>query len=147
METSTRKGSYLLTLQWKISLTIAASSGITHLFVWKSVVMIKIVIFANHLANLQRFFLKFIIFQTLLFSDVYETTTTEAHCPSLAKHTGKTKTLPFVASVQHVRSVSVMIQCEECGIWHLLYSPIKLSSIGWLHTYMWGNSQWFGTHM
>lgn len=91
--------------------------------------MIKTVIFANYLANLQRFFLKFIIFQTLLLSDAYETTTTEAHCPSLAKHTGRTKTLPFVASVQHVRSVSLMIQCEECGMWHLLYSPIKLSSI------------------
>ena len=54
LETSTRKVPYLLTLHWKISLTIAASSGITH-FVWKSVVMI-IVIFANHLAYLKRFF-------------------------------------------------------------------------------------------
>ena len=63
------------------------------------------------------------------FSDVYGTKTTEAHRPSLAKRTGSTKTLPFVASVQHVRSVSLMIQCEECGMWRLLYSPRKLSSI------------------
>ena len=63
------------------------------------------------------------------FSDVYSTKTTEAHRPSLAKRTGRAKTLPFVASVQHVRSVSLMIQCEECGMWCLLYSPRKLSSI------------------
>ena len=43
--------------------------------------------------------------------------------------TGRTKTLPFVASVQHLRNVSLMIQCEECGMWCLLYSPRKLSSI------------------
>ena len=45
------------------------------------------------------------------------------------KHTGRTKTLPFVASVQQVRNVLLMVQCKECGMWRLLYSPRKLSSI------------------
>ena len=59
------------------------------------------------------------------FSDVYGKATTEAHRPSIAKRTGRTKSLPFVASV---RNVMLMIQCEECGMWRLLYSPRKLSS-------------------
>ena len=63
------------------------------------------------------------------FSDVYGTTTTEIHRPSLTKRTGKVKTLPFVASIQHVRNVSLVVQCEECEMWRLLYSPQKLSSI------------------
>ena len=35
----------------------------------------------------------------------------------------------YLASVQHVRNVLLMIQCEERGMWRLLYSPRKLSSI------------------
>ena len=62
------------------------------------------------------------------FSDVYGKATTEAHRPSIAKRTGRNKSLPFVASVQHVRNVTLMIQCEECGMWRLLYSLRKLSS-------------------
>ena len=65
------------------------------------------------------------------FSDVYGKTTTEAHHPSLAKRTGITKSLPFVASVQYVRNVTLMIQCEECSMWRLLYSPRKLSPTAW----------------
>ena len=59
------------------------------------------------------------------FSEVYGTKTIEAHRPSLAKKAGKAKTLPFIASVQHVRNISLMIQCEECEMWRLLYSPKK----------------------
>ena len=63
------------------------------------------------------------------FSEVYGMQTTECHRPSLAKHPKRMKSLPFVASVQHVRNVSLVIQCEECEMWRLLYSPRKLSSI------------------
>ena len=63
------------------------------------------------------------------FSEVYGTPTTETHRPSSTKHTGKAKTLPFVASIQHVRNVSLMVQCEECAMWRLLYAPRKLSSV------------------
>lgn len=57
------------------------------------------------------------------FEEVFGTTTTETYHPSLSKRSGKTKTLPFVASVQHVRNVSLMVQCEECEMWCLLYAP------------------------
>ena len=90
---------------------------------------------------LQRGFLKFIIFQ-ILFRYMMGITSHSLTCtvrqqgkptcsPSLAKCTGRTKTFPFVASVQHVRNVSLMIQSEECDMWSLLYSPRKLSSIAW----------------
>ena len=52
------------------------------------------------------------------FHEVYGYPTTEDHRPSLAKRAKKQKTLPFIASVQHVRNVSVMVQCEQCGMWH-----------------------------
>ena len=39
------------------------------------------------------------------------------------------KSLPFVASVQHTRNTNLMIQCEECEMWQLVYSNYKLSSI------------------
>ena len=63
------------------------------------------------------------------FQDVYGTDTTEDHRPSLAhqKRSTKSKTLPFVASVQHVCNVNLMVLCEECDMWRLLYSPFKLS--------------------
>ena len=49
--------------------------------------------------------------------------------PHLQSELGE-QSLPFVASVKHVRNVALMIhvQCEECGMWRLLYSPRKLSS-------------------
>ena len=61
------------------------------------------------------------------FEDVYGTETTEEFRPSLSKKSAKSKKLPFSASVQHVRNVNLMLQCEECEMWHLLYSPRKLS--------------------
>ena len=63
------------------------------------------------------------------FNEIYGTPTTETHRPSSMKHAGKAKTLPFVASVQHVRNVSLMVQCEECAMWRLLYAPRKLSYV------------------
>ena len=62
------------------------------------------------------------------FSKVYGTPT-ETHRPSSTKRTGKAKTLPFIASIQHVRNVFLMVKCEECAMWWLLYAPLKLSSI------------------
>ena len=64
------------------------------------------------------------------FLDICRTTTnTEMHRQSLAKRPGRAKTLLFVASVQHMCNVSLIVQCEECEMWHLLYSPWKLSYI------------------
>ena len=61
------------------------------------------------------------------FEEVYGTMTTEQFRPSLSKRSAKSKKLPFSASFQHVRNVDLMVQCEECEMWRLLYSPRKLS--------------------
>ena len=62
------------------------------------------------------------------FEDVYGTPTTEKHRPSLHVRKGRQKTLPFTASVQHVKNVDIMVQCEECQMWRLLYSKHKLKA-------------------
>ena len=63
------------------------------------------------------------------FSDVYGTKTSEEHRPSIQKKPAKQKTLPFSASVQHARNTNIMIQCEECEKWCLLYSKVKLTTV------------------
>ena len=63
----------------------------------------------------------------LPFEKVYGTNTTEVHRPSSSKRSKKQKTLPFVASIQHVKNVNLMVQCEECGLWRIVYSKKKLS--------------------
>lgn len=34
---------------------------------------------------------------------------------------------PFSVSIQHVKNVNIMVQCEECEMWRLVYSKSKLS--------------------
>ena len=34
--------------------------------------------------------------------------------------------MPFSASIQHVKNIDQMLQCDECSIWRLLYSKYKL---------------------
>ena len=51
----------------------------------------------------------------------------EEHYPSLQKRPTRRKTLPFVASVQHARNTNLMVQCEECEMWRLVYSKCKLN--------------------
>ena len=60
------------------------------------------------------------------FSDVFGTATSEQHRPSLQGQKGRRKSLPFSASVQHVKNVGIMVQCKECEMWRLLYSKRKL---------------------
>ena len=43
------------------------------------------------------------------------------------RHPNGKKTLPFSASVQHVKNVDLMLQCDECSMWRLLYSRFKLT--------------------
>ena len=54
--------------------------------------------------------------------------TTEEHRPSLltARKTAL-QSLGFTPSQQHVRNVGVLIQCDECGMWRLLFSKQKLN--------------------
>ena len=89
------------------------------------------------------------------FQEVYGIVTTEEFRPSLSKQSGKSKKLPFSASVQHVRNVDLMLQCEECEMWRLLYSPRKLSPASRkqlstllearLHVHMWCDTLRLGT--
>ena len=61
------------------------------------------------------------------FTDIYGKSTSEEHRPTLQKPKGRQNTLPFVASVQHVKNVDIMIQGEECEMWRLVYSKYKLT--------------------
>ena len=56
------------------------------------------------------------------FDTVYGTNTSEEHCPSLQKYPSQSKTLPFVASIQHAHNTNLMLQCQECDMWRLVYS-------------------------
>jgi len=49
------------------------------------------------------------------FKDVYGTVTFEEFRPSLQKRS-KCKTLPFSASIQHIKNVDMMLQCDKCGL-------------------------------
>ena len=60
------------------------------------------------------------------FNEVFGTATSEHHRPSL-NNRGKKKTLPFSASVQHVKNIEMMLCCDECGMWRLVYSKRKLN--------------------
>ena len=41
------------------------------------------------------------------------------------------KSLPFYASVQHVKNSQLMVQCEECNMWRLVFSKHKLTVVQW----------------
>lgn len=60
------------------------------------------------------------------FSEIYGTETSKKHRPSLSKKPKKQQTLPFHGKVQHVRNVDLMLECEECGMWRLVYATHKL---------------------
>ena len=61
------------------------------------------------------------------FTDMFKTKTTKEHQPSKCAKPQKEKSLPFYTSVQHVRNMEVMLMCDKCGMWHLLYSKRKLN--------------------
>ena len=63
-----------------------------------------------------------------LFDEVYGSETTEMHRPSLVQKSKRRMTLPFTASIQHVKNVNLIVQCEQCGMWRLIYSPYKLKA-------------------
>ena len=59
------------------------------------------------------------------FMDVFGRTTTEDERPSKKKSRDVRKG-PFIPSVQHAKNTNVMVQCEECLKWRLVYSRYKL---------------------
>ena len=54
------------------------------------------------------------------FYDIHGTNTSEKYRPSLNPQRGKS--LPFYASVQHVKNSGLMLLCDECGMWRLIYA-------------------------
>lgn len=61
------------------------------------------------------------------FGNLYGKEISKKHHPSLQTPPSRAKTLPFVASVQHAHNTNLMVQCEECEMWHLIYSRYKLT--------------------
>ena len=59
------------------------------------------------------------------FSDVLGTKATEQHRPSSKKQSVRDRSLPFTASIQHVKNISMMLMCDKCEMWRLLYSKRK----------------------
>lgn len=57
----------------------------------------------------------------LPFDKVFGRETSESHRPSMQAKSQRKKTLPFHGVLQHVKNVNMMLECEECGMWHLLY--------------------------
>lgn len=65
------------------------------------------------------------------FADLYGTPTTEKYRPSLLeaqKQKVHKRTLDFYTSQQHVTNVGIVIQCEECEMWRLLFSRKKFNA-------------------
>jgi hypothetical protein len=64
----------------------------------------------------------------LSFAKALTISTTGEHRPSLTKKTSKSSsnTLPFYASVQHVRNAQIVVQCDNCDMWRLIFSKYKL---------------------
>lgn len=60
-----------------------------------------------------------------LFNDVYGKPTTEKDRSSLK--TKKQNSISYSPSKQHATNVGVVIQCEECSKWRLMFSKRKLS--------------------
>lgn len=68
----------------------------------------------------------------LPFDEVFGKHTTEEHRPSFKPKRTK-KSHPFPASIQHVKNVDMMLLCDECEMWRLLYSKRKLKVIDHRH--------------
>ncbi len=64
----------------------------------------------------------------LPFDEAFGKQTSEAHRPSLQTKAKRKKTLPFHGVLQHVKNVNMMLECEECGMWRLLYARRKLKA-------------------
>ncbi len=61
----------------------------------------------------------------LPFSEAFGKETSEKDCPSLVNH--KKKVLSYSPSIQHAKNTNVMVQCEECLMWRLVFSKKKLT--------------------
>jgi hypothetical protein len=60
------------------------------------------------------------------FEQIYGKETTEKFRPSFQNKPKKKRTLPFHGKLQHVGNADLMLECEECGMWRLVYAKRKL---------------------
>ena len=60
------------------------------------------------------------------FEEIHGTVTSENDRPSLKR--GKESSLPFYASVQRAKNSGMMLCCDECGMWRLIYASRKLKA-------------------
>ena len=61
-----------------------------------------------------------------LFEEIHGADTSENDRPSLKR--GKESSLPFYASVQHAKNSGMMLCCDECDMWRLIYASRKLKA-------------------
>jgi len=62
------------------------------------------------------------------FSEIYGECTTEEHRPSLlTAQRAPRKSIGFSPSQQHINNVGLLVQCEECDKWRLLFCKHKLN--------------------
>ena len=60
------------------------------------------------------------------FSEIFGKPSTEEHRPSATTKRPK-KSVPIPTSKQHALNTNLMVECEQCGMWRLVYSAKKLS--------------------
>ena len=56
------------------------------------------------------------------FDELYGKPTTETHRPSLQKTATKGYGMPFSPTAQTAKNTKLLVECEECGKWRVLYS-------------------------
>ena len=64
------------------------------------------------------------------FSEALKINTTEEHYPSFRAskpQPRKKRKLAYYATVQHIKNSNLMVQCQECDMWRLVFSRYKLS--------------------
>ena len=59
------------------------------------------------------------------FEEVYGESPMDKHRPSIQSK--QQRSLNFSPSQQHVKNVELLVQCEECGKWRLLFCKHKLT--------------------
>lgn len=62
------------------------------------------------------------------FKSLYGTDTSEIFRPSLSQSEQRGHGMPFSPSAQYAKSVGVVLQCDECQKWRVIYSKTVLSA-------------------
>lgn len=63
----------------------------------------------------------------LSFSEAFNTNTTGEHRASLKKQKhSKDRSLPFYASLQNIKNSQIVVQCDSCDMWRVVFSKYKL---------------------